>query len=174
MLKPKKLPFLSWQQDSVQASSREPWLGVCGTSSLSFPLWLPKNSSGACRGVSTAHELYLPSLILPSHFALQIFGPRSPGEVPCPCSSRHHKGKTEGTWNVPRRMDWALPSQCLVFPSLSGILWFKAVEMMLYSRLFELINVHDLLIFWEPTTWCSFFKRLEYFVLKKGGKNTFH
>lgn len=38
----------------------------------------------------------------------------------------------------------------------------------------KLINVHDLFIFCERTAWRSSFKRFEYFVLKKEGKNTFH
>ena len=41
---------------------------------------------------------------------------------------------------------------------------------MLYSGFFKLINVHDLFIFCECTMWCSSFKRLEYFVLKKKAK----
>lgn len=39
---------------------------------------------------------------------------------------------------------------------------------------FKLINVHDLFIFCEHTVRRSSFKRFEYFVLKKEGKNTFH
>lgn len=41
----------------------------------------------------------------------------------------------------------ASPATVWFFPSLFGILWFKIVEMMLYGRFFELINVRDLLMF---------------------------
>lgn len=75
-----------------------------------FPFGFPKAALGRAEERGAAPELLLLSLIWPSCFALQIFGPRSPGEVPRPCSSRHRKGKAGGTWNMPGGVDWALPA----------------------------------------------------------------
>lgn len=169
MLEPKKLLFLCWQQDSVQASSRKPWLGVC--------LWhiQPELSCLASQKhlwgtqewaqlMSCTCSLLFSHLVLPPRSSAPGVLERSHTLVPADTTKVRQEGceTCPGGWT-----GLCQPSLCLVFPSLFAVLWFKIVEMMLCSRFFELINVHDLLMFWEPTTWCSSFKRLEYFVLKK-------
>lgn len=116
------------------------------------------------RLVSCACSLLFSHLVLPPRSSAPGVLERSHTLVPADTTKVRQEGceTCPGGWT-----GLCQPSLCLVFPSLFAVLWFKIVEMMLCSRFFELINVHDLLMFWEPTTWCSSFKRLEYFVLKK-------